>query len=76
MTPDVDILSEAYISAANDELAEKPCPVCKAMGTAYVVREFVPSNTFSLPGAQMKLSGRFELILHCRMCQVTGRLST
>jgi hypothetical protein len=75
VTAAVDILSDEYIAEANDELAEKPCPVCKAQGTAFVVREFVQSNSFSLSGSQMKLSGRFELILHCRMCQVTARLS-
>ncbi len=70
-----DILSEEYITAANAELAFKPCPVCGEFGTAMVAKKFLPSASFSLAGRQDKLSGRFELVLSCSACGIEARLS-
>lgn len=70
-----DILSDEFIEKANAELAEKPCPVCGATGTASVSKKFLPSPSFSLAGMQDKLSGRFELVLECSACGAKGRLS-
>lgn len=74
MSTPVDILSAEYIRDANAELAEKPCPVCGVVGAASVAKRFVPSQNFSLAGAQAKLSGQFQLILSCRSCGVQARL--
>lgn len=74
MTEPVDILSDSYIERANEELHTKPCPNCDKLGSAQVSRQFIPSENFSLAGAQDKLSGSFHLILDCPHCGLKARL--
>jgi hypothetical protein len=71
----VDILSDEWITQANEELLQKRCKFegCGAVGTLRVERKLM-AHLASLAGAQMKFSGSYEAIMTCSACGRRGRL--
>lgn len=66
--------TDIWLAQAQREAREKECPRCEATHCLVVRREFLTSDTFSLAGAQLKLSGRFEITLSCSACGLRARL--
>lgn len=71
----IDILSDEYVAAANEELKNKPCPLCLHFGSGSVEVRFSTTENFSLAGVQDKVSVVGYLHYTCSACKQEGRLS-
>jgi hypothetical protein len=69
----IDIWSDAYIAAANEELQHSKCPLCEEVGTGKVDRRYKAVQG-SLAGTQDRFPVQVWLHYECSACGQEGRL--
>ncbi len=72
----MDVLSEEYISSANEELKTRQCPLpgCEAVGLGSVAVAYEATDNFALSGMQDKVSVIRFLRYECQGCGQKARL--
>ena len=70
----IDTLSDEYAQKANEELKNKPCPLCLHFGSGSVEVRYAATENASLAGGQDKVSAVRYLHFSCSACKQEGRL--